>query len=135
MANRAAARSPLVGDRGPAKCPACAEYFEFRTDRNGRLVEQCGCGYRAYVERRSGTNPVPAVPPLEMQMTEIHCHTCGGFIADPTTVSYQLADGTVAMAPPHTGLCNCAPAIVYGPPAGYLSSPALPRAVVPASRT
>ena len=67
-------------------------------------------------------------------MTEIHCHTCGGFIADPTTVSYRLADGTVAQAAPHTGLCGCAPAIVHGPPAGYLSWPALPRAIIPASR-
>jgi len=68
-------------------------------------------------------------------MTEIHCHTCGGFITDPTTVSHRLPDGKVAVAAPHTGLCSCAPAIVYGPPAGYLSWPALPRATVPPSRT
>jgi hypothetical protein len=61
-------------------------------------------------------------------MTEIHCHTCGGFIADPTTVSYRLPDDTVTLAAPHTGPCNCALAVVYGPPAGYLSWPALPRA-------
>ena len=129
MANRAAARSPLVGDLGPARCPACREYFEFRTDSNGRLVEHCGCGHRAYVERRSGKRDE------EKAMTEIHCHTCGGFITDPTTVSYQLPDSRVALAPPHTGLCSCAPAIVYGPPAGFLSSPEVPRAVIPASRT
>src|SRR5256885_3524738 len=28
--------------------------LEFRTDRFGRMVEFCPCGYRAYVERRSG---------------------------------------------------------------------------------
>ena len=59
MVNRAAARIKLVGDRGPARCRACGEYLEFRTDRNGRMVEQCGCGYRAYVERRSGTRDEP----------------------------------------------------------------------------
>lgn len=68
-------------------------------------------------------------------MTEIHCHTCGGFITDPTAVSYRRPDGAVALAAPHTGLCNCAPAIVYAPPAGYLSSPDLPRPIIPASRT
>jgi len=52
--NRAAARSPLVVDRGPARCPTCKEFLEFRTDRFGRMVEFCPCGYRAYVERRSG---------------------------------------------------------------------------------
>ena len=67
-------------------------------------------------------------------MTKIHCHTCGGCISDPTTVSYRLPDGTGAVAAPHTGLCSCAPAIVYGPPAGYLSWPALPSAILPACR-
>lgn len=61
-------------------------------------------------------------------MTEIHCHTCGGFIADPKTVSHRLPDDTVAQAAPRTALCACESAIVYGPPAGYLSWPALPRA-------
>ena len=55
-------------------------------------------------------------------MTEIHCHTCGGFISDPVTVSYRLpADGVVA-ASPHTALCGCSPAIVYGPPPGWVTS-------------
>jgi hypothetical protein len=61
-------------------------------------------------------------------MTEIHCHTCGGTVTDPTTVSYRLPDTTMAVAAPHPGLCSCALAIVYGPPTGYLSWPALPRA-------
>lgn len=62
-----------------------------------------------------------------MMMTEIHCHTCGGRITDPTIVSYRRADGAIVAAVPRTGLCSCARAIVYGPPAGYLSSPGLPR--------
>jgi hypothetical protein len=53
-ANKAAARNPLVADRGPARCPACQEFLEFRTDRVGRTLEQCACGHRALVERRSG---------------------------------------------------------------------------------
>ena len=56
--NKSAARTPLVVGRGPASCPGCGEFFEFRTDTNGRLVEQCGCGYRAYVEQRSGKHDV-----------------------------------------------------------------------------
>lgn len=61
-------------------------------------------------------------------MTEIHCHTCGGFITDPTTVSYRLPDERAdTAAAPHAAICACSPAIVYGPPAGYLSWPSLPR--------
>ena len=59
MVKRAAAPIRLVGDRGLARCPACGENREFRTDRNGRILEQCGCGYRTYVERRSGTRNEP----------------------------------------------------------------------------
>jgi len=57
--NRSAARSPLVPDRGPARCPTCAEYLEFRTDRNGRMMEHCACGHRAFVERRTGKRDEP----------------------------------------------------------------------------
>lgn len=61
-------------------------------------------------------------------MTTIHCHTCGGFIADPTIVSYRLPDEEQSSAAvPHAGLCPCAPPIVHGPPAGYLSWPSLPK--------
>ncbi len=60
--NRAAARSPLVVDRGPARCPACHEYLEFRTDRLGRMVEFCPCGHRTFVERRSGKREAPGEP-------------------------------------------------------------------------
>jgi hypothetical protein len=59
MVKRAAAPILLGGDRGPARCSACGENREFRTDRNGRVLEQCGCGYRTYVERRSGKRNEP----------------------------------------------------------------------------
>jgi len=58
-------------------------------------------------------------------MREIHCHGCGGFITNPAG-SYRLPSETVAMAPPHSGLCTCYPSIVYGPPPVYLSLPGLP---------
>jgi len=57
--NRSAARSPLVPDRGPARCPTCGEYLEFRTDRNGRMMEHCACGHTAFVERRTGKREEP----------------------------------------------------------------------------
>lgn len=59
-------------------------------------------------------------------MSGIHCHTCGGFISDPTSVSYRLPTDGTAIAGPHTSLCTCKPSIVYGPPPGYLSWPGLP---------
>jgi hypothetical protein len=51
--NRAAERLGLVTDRS-GRCPACREALEFKTDRAGRALETCACGYRAYVERRTG---------------------------------------------------------------------------------
>lgn len=59
MAKRAAAPILLGGDRGPARCAACGENREFSTDRNGRILEQCGCGYRTYVERSGKRNEPP----------------------------------------------------------------------------
>ncbi len=59
-------------------------------------------------------------------MQETHCHVCGGRIIDPATVSYRLASSAVVPAAPHSTLCPCTPAIVYGPPAGYMSWPGLP---------
>src|SRR6266576_2261381 len=53
------ATPPVVPDRGPARCPTCGEYLEFRTDRNGRMMEQCGCGHTAFVERRTGKREEP----------------------------------------------------------------------------
>ena len=59
MAKRAPAPILLLGDRGLARCPACGENREFRTDRNGRILELCGCGYRTYVERQNGQRTEP----------------------------------------------------------------------------
>ena len=57
-------------------------------------------------------------------MSEIHCHTCGGFITDPSSVSYRVPSGAAAAAP-HSALCACIPSVVYGPPPGYLAWPGL----------
>jgi hypothetical protein len=52
--NRAAERLGLVDDRS-GRCPVCHNMvLEFKTDRGGRALEECACGYRAYVERRTG---------------------------------------------------------------------------------
>lgn len=57
--SRASERLALVTDRS-GRCPACRlEFLEFRTDRAGRALEQCPCGYYAYVERRSGKRDEP----------------------------------------------------------------------------
>jgi len=62
--NRALARTSLVKDGGPPRCPQCAQRLAFGTDRLGRTTESCGCGYRAYVQVR-GTEPdVLASPAL-----------------------------------------------------------------------
>ena len=58
-------------------------------------------------------------------MSEIHCHTCGGFINDPTTIAYRTPSQTVMPAVPFSGLCACIPAIVYRPPPGFVSMPAM----------
>ena len=41
------------------RCPTCGEYLQFRTDRNGRMMEYCACGHRAFVERRTGKREEP----------------------------------------------------------------------------
>ena len=57
-------------------------------------------------------------------MSEIHCHNCGGFITDPSGVSYQVPSSAAAAAP-HSALCTCIPSVVYGTPPGYVSWPGL----------
>ena len=59
-------------------------------------------------------------------MHEIHCHTCGGLINEPATISYRPPIATTMPAAPYGGLCTCKPAIVYGPPPGHRSSPGMP---------
>jgi len=62
-------------------------------------------------------------------MSEIHCHACGGFIIDPAGVSYRLPSAAAVTAAPRSGLCICHQSVVYGPPPGYLSLPALPPSI------
>jgi hypothetical protein len=61
--NRALARTKLVPDGGAPRCPACGGHLVFRTDRLGRTMEQCDCGYRMYVVRRDGKLPGASPPP------------------------------------------------------------------------
>jgi hypothetical protein len=62
---------------------------------------------------------------------EIHCHACGGFIGDPSYVSYRLPTPAAPAAIPRSGLCTCGPPIVYGPPPGHASSPRIPALPTP----
>ncbi|HEY3219226.1 MAG TPA: hypothetical protein VGJ80_00715 [Gemmatimonadales bacterium] len=58
--NRAAERLQLVKDAGAPRCPTCGGWLEFGTDRHGRATARCkGCGYRAFVERRTGKREEP----------------------------------------------------------------------------
>jgi len=60
-------------------------------------------------------------------MEQIHCHICGGFIGDERGVAYRLpvaANGRIAE--PRSALCECDTPVVYGPPAGHMSSPGMP---------
>ena len=59
-------------------------------------------------------------------MNEIHCHTCGGLVGDPATVSHRLASAAIVPALPQGTRCQCTPPIVFGPPSGYMSWPGLP---------
>ena len=64
---------------------------------------------------------------------EIHCHKCGGFMSgDPMNIAYRLRLTRERPAVPHSGLCRCTPPVVFGPPPGYRSIPAMP-AVAPPS--
>lgn len=46
----------------PPRCPQCRGRLAFVTDRSGRTVEQCECGYRNYVTVRRDSAPVVAPP-------------------------------------------------------------------------
>ncbi|HLB82329.1 MAG TPA: hypothetical protein VJJ54_04510 [Gemmatimonadales bacterium] len=47
-------RAGMVTDGGAPRCPGCREALQFGTDRQGRTIESCGCGYRGYLETRGG---------------------------------------------------------------------------------
>jgi hypothetical protein len=48
-------------------------------------------------------------------MLEIHCHRCGGFIGNPAGTSYREAPMAAPPVAPHSGMCVCRAATVYGP--------------------
>jgi hypothetical protein len=48
-------------------------------------------------------------------MLEIHCHRCGGFIGNPAGTMYREAPMGAPPVVPHSGLCVCGAATVYGP--------------------
>lgn len=52
--NRAERLSLLVADGGPPQCPSCRVPLFFQSDRQGRTYSRCDCGYRAYLQRRTG---------------------------------------------------------------------------------
>lgn len=45
-----------------------------------------------------------------------HCHRCGGFIASPGGTTYREAALATPVATPHSALCLCDHALIYGPP-------------------
>lgn len=45
----------MVLGGAPPRCPQCRGRLAFGTDRSGRAVEQCECGYRNYVAVRTGS--------------------------------------------------------------------------------
>lgn len=47
-------------------------------------------------------------------MPTIHCHLCGGFIANPAGTRYRSPSAAApAAAEPHSALCTCDHAVVY----------------------
>lgn len=58
-------------------------------------------------------------------MIDIHCHACGGFISNPDRISYRAPGGTVAIAIPRSSICTCRESVIFGPPSGYASIPAM----------
>lgn len=61
------ARSGLLADGGAPRCPTCRTRLSFTTDRQGRVLEACPCGYKEYVQTRRSVEPAPvaaAVPAL-----------------------------------------------------------------------
>jgi hypothetical protein len=64
-------------------------------------------------------------------MMDIHCQACGGFIGDPSYISYRLPTPVSPAAVPRSGLCTCGAPIIYGPPPGHVSSPGIPTLAAP----
>jgi hypothetical protein len=60
----------MVTDGGAPRCPGCHELLQFGTDRQGRTIESCGCGYRGFLETRGGGPQLPAVPAMRPHKPE-----------------------------------------------------------------
>jgi len=58
-------------------------------------------------------------------MLDIHCHACGGFIGDPAHTTHRPLADPATIATPQSRICTCTASVVYGPPAGYASIPAM----------
>lgn len=43
-----------------------------------------------------------------------HCHHCGGFIATSGGTTYREPSVTAPIATPHSALCRCDHALIYG---------------------
>ena len=52
--SRAEGRGLVSGGDSP-RCPVCGDWLGFGTDRQGRAVQHCDCGFKGYVQRRSGS--------------------------------------------------------------------------------
>lgn len=59
-------------------------------------------------------------------MQQLHCGTCGGLISDLSKVSYRLPSRTLSAPAGHGDPCGCPVPVIYGPPAGFASIPAMP---------
>jgi hypothetical protein len=46
-------------------------------------------------------------------MPTIHCHVCGGFIADPAGTIYRKPNAAPPAVVPRSALCTCEHAVVY----------------------
>jgi hypothetical protein len=44
-----------------------------------------------------------------------HCHRCGGFIASPGGTMFREPSAAAPVATPHSALCRCDHALIYGP--------------------
>jgi hypothetical protein len=56
-------------------------------------------------------------------MLPIHCHRCGGFIDNPAGISYREPNAATPPVVPHSALCSCEHAVLYGAAPGPAVAP------------